>query len=109
MLNEIRLLGMSVTNPKRFEGLVTVFLCSKKRTRASCRSLFYFFAGYKRTCSRSGLCHDCPFNLSKTLPELKNELTPIIEDQMPHGSPAFISRARKALKELRQIDPTFKI
>ena len=34
-------------------------------------------------------------------PELKNELIPIIEDQLPYGSPAFISRGRKALKELR--------
>jgi hypothetical protein len=42
-------------------------------------------------------------NLSKTLPELKNELIPIIEDEMPYGSPAFISRGRKALKELKRI------
>ena len=39
--------------------------------------------------------------LSKVSPELKNELIPIIEDQLPYGSPAFISRGRKALKELR--------
>ncbi len=42
--------------------------------------------------------------LSKVSPELKNELIPIIEDQLPYGSPAFISRGRKALKELRRID-----
>ena len=42
-------------------------------------------------------------NLSKTLPELKNELISIIEDQMPYGSPGFISRGRKSLKELKRI------
>jgi hypothetical protein len=35
-------------------------------------------------------------------PELKNELIPIIEDQLPYTTPAFISRARKVLKELKK-------
>jgi len=39
-------------------------------------------------------------NLAKFLPELKNELIPIIEDQMPFGSPGFVSRGTKALKQL---------
>ncbi len=40
-------------------------------------------------------------NLAKELPELKNELVPLIEDQMPFGSAGFISRGRKLLKELK--------
>jgi hypothetical protein len=39
-------------------------------------------------------------NLIKEIPELKNELIPIIEDQLPFGSAAFVSRGRKVLKEL---------
>ncbi len=40
------------------------------------------------------------FNLVKEIPELKNELRIIIEDQMPYGSAGFISRGKKILKEL---------
>ncbi|MEK6783121.1 MAG: hypothetical protein AABY93_15580 [Bacteroidota bacterium] len=39
-------------------------------------------------------------NLSRVLPELKNELIPIIEDQLPFGSPGYISRGKRCLKEL---------
>jgi hypothetical protein len=35
-------------------------------------------------------------------PDLKRELKLIIEDGLPHASPAFLSRARKVLKELNQ-------
>ena len=41
--------------------------------------------------------------LVQVLPDLKNELIPIIEDQLPYGGPAFTSRGRKALKELKEI------
>lgn len=34
-------------------------------------------------------------------PELKNELRIILEDQMPYGSPGFVSRARKVLKAIQ--------
>jgi hypothetical protein len=40
-------------------------------------------------------------NLATQNPELKNEIIPIIEDQMPFGSAGFISRGRKILKELK--------
>jgi hypothetical protein len=40
-------------------------------------------------------------NLAKKIPELKNELIPIIEDQLPYGSAAFVSRGRKVLKQLK--------
>jgi hypothetical protein len=40
-------------------------------------------------------------NLAKKMPELKNELIPLIEDEIPYGSAGFISRGRKVLKELK--------
>lgn len=40
-------------------------------------------------------------NLAITNRELKNEIIPIIESQMPFGSAGFVSRARKVLKQLR--------
>jgi hypothetical protein len=40
-------------------------------------------------------------NLAKKIPELKNELIPLIEDQLPFASAGFISRGRKVLKELK--------
>jgi hypothetical protein len=40
-------------------------------------------------------------NLAKESPELKNEIIPLIEDQLPFGSAGFRSRGRKVLRELR--------
>lgn len=40
-------------------------------------------------------------NLAKEIPELKNELIPVIEDMMPFGSAGFVSRGSKILKELK--------
>jgi hypothetical protein len=40
-------------------------------------------------------------NLSRQYPEIKNELRTIIETQWDNESPAFRSRARKILKELK--------
>jgi len=40
-------------------------------------------------------------NLAKENPDLKNEIIPIIEDQLPYGSAGFISRGKKVLKELK--------
>ncbi len=40
-------------------------------------------------------------NLAKELPELKNELVPVIEDQLPFGSAGFVSRGQRVLKELK--------
>lgn len=42
-------------------------------------------------------------NIVKRVPELKNELKIIIEDQIPHGSPGFLSRGKKTLKALQKI------
>ena len=39
-------------------------------------------------------------NLTKYYPEIKTELKLIIEDQLPHQSAGFKSRAKKILKDL---------
>jgi hypothetical protein len=40
-------------------------------------------------------------NIAKENPALKNEIIPIIEDQLPFGSAGFRSRGTKVLKELK--------
>jgi len=40
--------------------------------------------------------------LAQQEPDLKNELIPLIEEQLPYSSPAFVSRAKRALKELKK-------
>lgn len=42
-------------------------------------------------------------NLAKTFPEIKNEILLCIEDQLPHSSPGFQSRARKVRAVLNTI------
>lgn len=87
--NTVRLLQF-IDVPKSAQGLVAD-LC------------FTFLQDTKEPVAVRVFAMTALVNLSKTLPELKNELIPIIEDQMPYGSPAFISRGHKALKELRRI------
>jgi len=41
-------------------------------------------------------------NIAREVPELRNELIPIIEDQLPYASAGFLSRSRKVLKQLKQ-------
>lgn len=41
-------------------------------------------------------------NLTKQHPDLKTELKLIIEDQLPFGSAAYISRSKKILKQLEK-------
>jgi hypothetical protein len=41
-------------------------------------------------------------NIAKEVPELKNEIIPLIEDQLPYASAAFRSRGKKVLKELKK-------
>lgn len=41
-------------------------------------------------------------NITKTQPALKNELKVIIEDQLPYGSAAYLSRAKKILRQLEK-------
>lgn len=40
-------------------------------------------------------------NLCEKLPEIKNELRIVVEDQLPYGSPGFVSRGRKVLAGLK--------
>ena len=42
-------------------------------------------------------------NLAKQYPEIKTELQLIIEDQLPHQTAGFKSRAKKILKQLEQL------
>ena len=42
-------------------------------------------------------------NIVKKVPELKNELKIVIEDQLPYGSAGFLSRGKKTLKALEKI------
>jgi hypothetical protein len=41
-------------------------------------------------------------NLAKENPELKNEIIPLIEDQLPFASAGFRSRGNRVLKELKR-------
>jgi hypothetical protein len=41
-------------------------------------------------------------NLAKENPELKNEIIPLIEDQLPFASAGFRSRGTRVLKELKR-------
>ena len=41
-------------------------------------------------------------NIAKENPELKNEIIPLIEDQLPYGSAGFRSRGIKVLNELKK-------
>ena len=43
------------------------------------------------------------FNITKNFPALKTELRYVIENKMPYGSPGFVSRGRKILKNLDKI------
>lgn len=42
-------------------------------------------------------------NVAKKAPGLRHELRIMVEDQMPYGSPGFLSRGRKVLRELAKI------
>jgi hypothetical protein len=41
-------------------------------------------------------------NLCKDYPELKSELVPLIEDQLPFATAGFRSRARKVLRQIEK-------
>jgi len=61
---------------------------------------FQFFTDKKEPIAVRVFAMTVLANLAKELPELKNELIPLIEDEMPYASAGFISRGRKILKEL---------
>jgi hypothetical protein len=62
---------------------------------------FKFFSDTKETIAVRVFSMTVLVNLAKKIPELKNELIPLIEDQLPYSSAAFVSRGRKALKQLK--------
>jgi hypothetical protein len=85
--NVVRLLQF-IEIPKPLQGL-TAEIC------------FQFFNNKKESIAVRVFSMTVLSNLAMKLPELKNELIPLIEDQLPYGSAGFISRGRKVLKELK--------
>jgi len=86
--NVVRLLQF-IEVPKRLQGL-TAKIC------------FQFFNDKKEPIAVRVFSMTVLANLANKLPDLKNELIPLIEDQMPYGSAGFISRGKKVLKELKK-------
>jgi hypothetical protein len=86
--NVVRLLQF-IEIPKRLQGL-TADIC------------FRFFHNKREPIAVRVFSMTVLSNLAKKLPELKNELIPLIEDQLPYGSAGFISRGRKVLRDLKK-------
>lgn len=85
--NAVRLFQF-ITIPKSLHGQVA-------------KICFRFFQNKKEAIAVRVFAMTVLANLAKELPELKNELIPLVEDEMPYGSAGFISRGRKVLKELK--------
>ncbi|MBI1768424.1 MAG: hypothetical protein HY015_04640 [Bacteroidetes bacterium] len=85
--NVVRLLQF-IDIPKKHQGTVAD-VC------------FKFFNNAKESIAVRVFSMTVLANLAKQIPELKNELIPIIEDQLPYGSAGFVSRGRKVLKDLK--------
>ncbi len=84
--NTVRLLQF-ISIPKRFHGQI-IDMC------------FGFLTDSKEPIAVKAFSMTVLANLVKGIPELKEELKIIIEDQMPYGSAGFKSRGSKVLKEL---------
>lgn len=82
--NAVRLLQF-IEVPKSAQGLVAD-VC------------FIFLLDTKESIAVRIFAMNALVNLSKTLPELKNELIPYIEDQMPYGSRLSFPEAGRPLK-----------
>jgi len=85
--NVVRLLQF-IDIPKKHQGLVAD-IC------------FKFFTNTKEPIAVRVFAMTVLANLAMKIQELKNELIPIIEDQMPFGSAGFVSRGKKVLKQLK--------
>ncbi len=85
--NVIRLLQF-IDIPKKHQGTVAD-IC------------FKFFNDHKESIAVRAFSMTVLAKLAMQLPELRNEVIPLIEDQMPYGSAGFISRGRKLLKKLK--------
>ena len=84
--NVLRLLQF-VEIPKRYQGKVV-------------QHCFNFLNDPKEPIAVRVFAMSVLANIAKHEPDLKKELRIIIEDQLPYGSPAYVSRARKVLKSL---------
>ncbi len=85
--NILRLLQY-IAIPKSLQG-TTIDLC------------FHFLTNPKEPIAVRVFAMTVLANLAKENPDLKNEIIPIIEDQLPYGSAGFISRGKKVLRELK--------
>lgn len=86
--NVVRLLQF-IEVPRRLQG----------RAAAIC---FAFLSNKKEPVAVRVFSMTVLANMARQIPELKNELIPLIEDQMPYGTAGFISRGRRVLKELKK-------
>lgn len=73
----------------------------KKHQGAAANLCLKFFCDKKEPIAVRVFSMTVLANLAKKIPELKNELIPVIEDELPYGSAAFVSRGRKVLKDLK--------
>lgn len=85
--NVVRLLQF-MDIPKKYQGMV-FDMC------------FKFFNDSKEARAVRVFSMTVLGNIAMKQPELKNELIPLIEDQLPYESAGFVSRARKVLKQLK--------
>lgn len=86
--NIIRLLQF-IEIPKRYQGRVTD-IC------------FSFLQDPKQSIAVRVFSMFVLSQISRDIPEIKPEIKILIEDHLPYGSPAFVSRANKVLKDLNK-------
>lgn len=84
--NTVRFL-QDINIPKRWQGKVTD-IC------------FAFLTSHDESIAVKAFSMTVLANIALENSELKNELIPIIEDQMPYGSVGFRNRGAKVLKQL---------
>ncbi|NOS93321.1 MAG: hypothetical protein HOP30_15490 [Cyclobacteriaceae bacterium] len=84
--NSVRFL-QDIAIPKRWQGKVTD-IC------------FSFLTSHQESIAVKAFSMTVLANIAIENSELKNELIPIIEDQMPFGSAGFRNRGAKVLKQL---------
>lgn len=85
--NTLRMLQF-VRVPKVYQG-ITADLC------------FGFLTDLKEPVAIRVFAMTVLANIAKEVPDLKNELIPLIEDQIPYASAGFLSRGGKVLKQLK--------
>ncbi len=85
--NVLRMLQF-VHIPKGYQG-ITINLC------------LAFLADAKEPIAIRVFAMTVLSNIANEVPELKNELIPLIEDQLPYASAGFLSRGKSLLKQLK--------